>query len=55
MRNGKRNVVIQGIAASDQDILKFIENPSKIIFSNINRENIHLELVTSVYWRALCE
>ena len=24
--NGKRNVVIQGIAASDQDILRFIEN-----------------------------
>ncbi len=27
--NGKRNVVIQGIAASDQDILKFIENLGK--------------------------
>ena len=27
--NGKRNVVIQGIAASDQDILRFIENLGK--------------------------
>ncbi len=27
--NGKRSVVIQGIAASDQDILKFIENLGK--------------------------
>ena len=27
--NGKRNVIIQGIAASDQDILRLIENLGK--------------------------
>ena len=27
--NGKYNLTIQGVAASDQDILKFIENLSK--------------------------